>query len=127
MAVAEDINAAKARHFKSQGNAEGKVTCEITGQPFAIYESHVDHMKPMTFQVIVTTFVEAKNIDIHADVLSAPADAQFSTTFIDEELRNEFREYHRSVARLRIISAQKNLSLGGSERIREPKNPVDLL
>jgi hypothetical protein len=73
------------------------------------------------------TFVKANKIDIHADVLSAPGDAQFSTTFIDEELRDEFREYHHSVAKLRIISAQKNLSLGGSERIREPQNPVDLL
>jgi len=84
-------------------------------------------MKPMTFQVIVTTFVKAKKIDIEADVLSPPGDAQFSTTFIDQDLSEEFREYHRSVAKLRIVSARSNLSLGGSERIREPQNPVDLL
>jgi len=57
----------------------------------------------------------------------AEVDAQFSTTFLDVEMRERFREYHHEVADLRIVSAQKNLSLGGSERMRKPKNPVELI
>lgn len=127
MAVAEDLEKAKTQHFEIHRNADGKVPCEVTGQDVAIYESHLDHMNPMTFQMIVETFVKATKIDIRPEMLTPPSDCQFSTTFVDEAIRDAFREYHHRVARLRIIAAKKNLSLGGSERLREPKNPVELV
>lgn len=89
-------------------------------------ESHLDHKKPMTFQVIVETFIAAYKIEVRAEMLSTKADAQFVTTFVDKGLEQKFCEYHKSVARLRIIRARENLSLGGSERITEPKRPVIL-
>lgn len=125
-AVQPDLNKAKKEHFERHGDAEGKIPCEVTGEMVALYESHLDHKKPMTFQVIVTTFIAANKIEVKADMLSTPEDAQFSTTFVDEELQRKFREYHRSVASLRIVKARTNLSLGGSERITKPKRPVVL-
>lgn len=126
-AVQSDLDAAKLAHFQKHGNAQGKVPCEVTGELVAIYESHLDHQKPMTFEVIVRTFIAANRITIRPDMLSAPRDAQFVTTFVDEKVRQEFREYHNSVARLRIVTARANLSAAGKNRLRKPKTPVVLL
>jgi hypothetical protein len=125
-AVQPYLNAAKNAHFEKYGNAEGKVPCEITGEMVARYESHLDHKKPMTFQVIVTTFIAANRIEVRRGMLSISRDAQFVTTFMDKDLEQKFCEYHKDVAKLRIIKARENLSLGGSERITEPKRPVIL-
>jgi hypothetical protein len=59
-------------------------------------------------------------------MVSAPADAQFVTTFADKQLEAAFRDYHHSVRMLRIVKAQTNLSLGARERITQPKQPVEL-
>ncbi len=125
-AVQPDLDAAKIAHFKQHANAEGKVPCEVTGEMVAIYESHLDHKKPMTFEVIVKTFIASNKLTIKPSMLSVPADAQFVTTFLDEELRQKFRDYHHGVCDLRIVAAKANLSLGGSERLRKPKRPVVL-
>jgi hypothetical protein len=125
-AVQPALNSAKQEHFAKNGNAQGKVQCEITGEWIASYESHVDHKKPMTFQVIVATFVSAHDIQITRELLSEPRDAQFTTTFVDTNVQEKFREYHHKLASLRVIKIKHNLSLGGSERIIKPKRPVVL-
>ena len=128
-AVQTELNRAKRVHFEKHGNAEGKVKCEVTNELVGIYESHLDHKKPMTFQVIVETFLKANQIEITLEMLSPPDDAQFVVTFVDEDMARRFREYHSRIvgeAGLRIIKAQNNLSLGGSERITKPKRPVIL-
>ena len=125
-AVQPFLDAAKKEHFEQYGDAEGKVRCEITGEKVAAYESHLDHKKPKTFQVIVETFIAANRIEVFPDMLSKPGDAQTVTTLVDENLEREFREYHGRVAELRIVKAKVNLSLGGSERITKAKRPVVL-
>ena len=122
-AVQPDLDAAKKAHFEQHGNAEGKVPCEVTGEMVAIYESHLDHKKPMTFEVIVRTFVAANKLTIRPEMLSISGDAQFVTTFADEDLRQKFREYHNSVADLRIASCEskpecwrKESAQGGQRR-----------
>jgi hypothetical protein len=84
-AVQTYLDAAKREHFEKHGNAEGKVPCEVTGELVAPYESHLDHKKPMTFQVIVATYIAARKIEIRSDMLSIPQDAQFVTTFVNED------------------------------------------
>lgn len=125
-AVKPELDAAKQAHFQQHGNADGKVPCEVTGEMVAIYESHLDHKKPMTFEVIVRTFIASHKVTISPGMLSIPTDAQYVTTFVDEEIRQQFVAYHRSVCDLRIIAAKTNLSLGGRERITKPKRPVVL-
>jgi hypothetical protein len=80
----------------------------------------------MTFQVIVMTFIAAHGINIEAGMLSAPADNQCVTTFVDKGLEQKFQEYHQKVAVLRIVKTQVNRSLGGSERLTKPKRPIQL-
>jgi hypothetical protein len=125
-AVQPELDAAKKAHFQQHGNADGKVPCEVSGELVAIYESHLDHKKPMTFEVIVKTFIAANKLTITRGMLSIPTDAQYVTIFVDEEIRRRFIDYHRSVCALRIVAAKANLSLGGSERITKPKRPVVL-
>ena len=123
-AVHDDLRRTKKSFFDKYGNEDGKVSCDITGDYIALYESHLDHMKPLTFQVLVITFVNANEIEICPEMLSMSQDAQFRTSFVDPELRDRFRRYHHKTAKLRIITAERNLSLGGSERILKSKNPV---
>jgi hypothetical protein len=118
------LDEAKKRHFEKYGDEDGKVTCDLTGEKVGPKEAHLDHKKPMTFQVIVTTFLKANQIEIRADMLLPPGDRQFAVTFADKELEERFRKYHGSIASLRIIKAAANLSLGGSERLTNPKSPV---
>jgi hypothetical protein len=125
-AVQPQLDEAKREHFRKFGDADGKVRCEVTDKMVAHYESHLDHKPPMTFQMIVTTFIAANKIEINRDMLSAPADAQFVTTLIDIDLTQRFIEYHTKVAHLRIVAKKENLRLGGSNRLTKPKRPVVL-
>jgi hypothetical protein len=125
-AVQPELTAAKKKHFAQHGNADGVVRCEITGELIAYSEAHLDHKKPLTFQVIVISFVTANNIEITPGILSRPSDAQFATTFLDKGIEESFRAFHRRIASLRIIKDKSNLRLGGSERITKSKRPVEL-
>lgn len=125
-AVQPALDEAKKRHFREFGDADGRVKCEITGKLVAHYESHLDHKQPMTFQVIVETFVAANKIEIRPEMLTAPADAQFVTTFADADTKQRFVEFHGKVAQLRIVAKKENLSLGGKHRLTKPKRPVTL-
>jgi hypothetical protein len=123
-AVHDDLTLAKKKFFELYGDDKGLVICEVTGESVAIYESHLDHKKPLTFQVIVRTFLQAQDINPSRKMLSTGQDAQFTTTFVDQEIEAMFRNYHRKVADLRILKAKINLSLGCCERIRKSRNPV---
>ncbi|PHM08177.1 DCL family protein [Nostoc sp. 'Peltigera malacea cyanobiont' DB3992] len=123
-AVQDDLKKIKEQFFEKSADETGKVKCDITGEKVAIYESHLDHKKPLTFQVIVNTFLAANEIEIKHEMLSMSQDAQFQTTFLDIKLKDKFKRYHYKMADLRIIKTELNLSLGGSERILKSKNPV---
>jgi hypothetical protein len=123
-AVQPDLHQAKVEHFEKHGDSESKVPCDITGEMISWEEAHLDHKKPITFQVIVRTFVTAYDIEISPEMLSMVQDAQFTTTFVDKELERKFKAYHHKISDLRVIKAKKNLSLGGSERITKAKRPV---
>lgn len=125
-AVRQDLTQAKRDHFDKEGDAAGTVKCDVTGERVSFKEAQLDHKKPMTFQVIVMTFIAAYGIEIKAEMLSAPADNQYVTTFVDEDLEQRFRRYHHKVAVLRIVKTRVNRSLGGSERLTKPKRPVQL-
>ena len=108
----------------TNADSDGKVPCEVTGELVAIYESHLDHKKPKTFQVIVHTFIAAHEIAIDSEMLRKPGDGESSITFADENLAQRFRAYHTRIAELRIVKARENLRLGGSEKVIPPKRPV---
>lgn len=125
-AVRDDLYQAKVAHFADHGDNDSKVPCDISSERISWNESHLDHKKPMTFQVIVRTFVSASKIKIAKEMLSMTKDAQFTTEFVDRDIKAKFKEYHHDVADLRIIKARNNLSLGSSERITKSRIPVKI-
>lgn len=125
-AVEPELALKKVQFFEERGDAEKKVACEITGERIAIYESHLDHKKPLTFQVIVHTFLTANAVDLAQVALKRPGDGEHKITFEDDALAERFRVYHRALAQLRIVKPRENLRLGGSERVIPPKPPVRL-
>jgi len=122
--VQPELTRRKIEHFKTHGDVDGKVVCEVTGERVAHYESHLDHKKPKTFQVIVHTFIAANDIDIKPEMLRRPGDGESAFTFADKDIEDRFKNYHARIADLRIIKAQENLRLGGSEKVIPPKRPV---
>jgi hypothetical protein len=124
VAVQDHLLLAKKEYFEKWGDRDKKVKCALTGDKVAISESHLDHEKPLTFEVLVNTFIGANDIEIKPEMLLMSQDAHFQTTMIDQELKDKFRRYHYKMAKLRVIKAEQNLSLGGSERIRKSRNPV---
>jgi hypothetical protein len=123
-AVQPDLDAAKNAYFNEHADRDGRVKCDMTGERVTISEAHLDHKKPMTFEVLVRTFVAANRIEISHDMLSEPQDQQFATTFVDPSIAEQFRSYHKRTADLRIIKARENLRLAGAERITRAKRPV---
>ncbi|MEJ1937667.1 DCL family protein, partial [Nostoc sp. NIES-2111] len=123
-AVQDDLKLTKEKFFDKFADEHGKIECAISGDKIAIYESHLDHRKPLTFQVIVNTFIAANDIEIKREMLSISQDAQCQTTIVDVNIKDKFRRYHHKIAQLRIIKIEHNLSLGGSERILRSSNTV---
>jgi len=92
-----------------------------------IEEAHADHRDPMRFEVIVAAFLAAKGRDEPDPAwLTTSRDAQAVTTFIDIATRDEFKAFHKRLARLRWIGKQENLSLGGKGQLRHAKGSLKL-
>ena len=100
------------------------MSATLTGKMITIKEAHVDHIPPITFEVIVETFVKANDIAPHRNMLSKKEDVQFATTFVDMELQQKFQAYHHATARLRILAAKPNLRAGPQHRIRDAERPI---
>lgn len=86
-AVRADLVNTKELFFNEHADKDGKVECEITGEKISIYESHLDHKKPLTFQVLVNTFIAANNITLSKEMLSTSQDEQFETEFLDQNIK----------------------------------------
>ena len=129
-AVETDLVIGKRNFFEINGDSDGRVKCAVTGELISFDEAHVDHMAPMTFQVIVRTFLAAnEDIEPGYHLMTSPADEQFTTTITDSDVRERFRKYHATIAGsgvLRVVKARVNLSQGSKNRIRETSEPVRL-
>jgi hypothetical protein len=127
MAIQNDVAKAKQAYFDQNQDGSGRVACEVTGQALTIDEAHADHRDPMRFEVIVAAFLASKNRDEPDSAwLTKSKDRQAVTTFVDIALRDEFRAFHKRLARLRWIEKRENLSLGGSGQLRHAKGSIQL-
>jgi len=94
------------------------VKCVISGEIVEWEECQVDHKSPLTFSVIVKSFIIANNLDI------AKIEYTYSNSrekFVDESIAKNFDEFHKNMAVLRIISTKENLKLSGSARVKPTK------
>jgi hypothetical protein len=127
MAIQNDVAKAKRLYFEKHQDASGQVPCELTGRLLTMEDAHADHHDPMRFEVIVAAFLAAKGRDEPDPAwLTVSKDAQAVTTFTDPIVKDEFKTFHKRLARLRWIGKQENLSLGGKGQLRHAKGSLEL-
>jgi hypothetical protein len=109
-AVREYTEEFKHREFAGRADAAGRIQCATTGQWIAFGEAHVDHAPPWLFEVIAVSFIKARGINVANGFVTPPADNQYEPRVVDPELAQQFWQYHRELADLRIVAAQDNLA-----------------
>ncbi|WP_108523168.1 DUF3223 domain-containing protein [Bradyrhizobium algeriense] len=126
-AVAADLLTAKKRHFEIYADNAGRVPCDLSSELISFADAHLDHAYP-TFGQLVVSFRAARGWQhgVPAGVLSSPADAQTTTSFLDASAAEAFRQFHRGAATLRIVSRARNLAMSAGQRRPKIKRPVRL-
>lgn len=84
--------------------------CPYTGEPLHPQNTHVDHEPPMTFDRIVSEFVESRGVDVRRVKLSGHRDGVIGDAFADRRFAADFLDFHNHRANLRLVSATANLS-----------------
>lgn len=112
-AVKEHLRSFKMQHFRNK-----PVKCAVTNEIVEWEECQIDHKAPLTFSVIVKSFIVANNIILE--------DVEYNfdnlvVRFASEELANKFCEFHSKMAVLRILSTGSNSRLSASARITPTK------
>lgn len=116
-----DLYAARDRFFSANRGADGKVPCAATGERIARDEAHMDHRPPMTFEVVVTTFLEGRGISLDQVPITSGSDEQIGPEVTDQSLVEAFRQYHMRVARLDIVKRSINLAQSSRNRIKDSR------
>jgi hypothetical protein len=78
----------------------------------------MDHRPPMTFEVIVTTFLCGRGLSLDGVPLTTGKDDQVSPEVTDEGLREAFRIFHAGVARLDFVKDSVNLAQASRNRLK---------
>jgi len=104
-AVDEDVLEAKIRFFSEHADQDGRILCPITGSRISKSEARADYsLTP--FDSIVRSFRDDRGWDIStaSGKITPPADAQLSAIFIDPALSKDFRLFHHSIAKIRMVA-----------------------
>jgi hypothetical protein len=92
--------------------------CAETGERIGRDQAHMDHRAPLTFEVIVTTFLAGRGLSLAQVPLTTGQDNQVSPEIIDSVLAEAFRRYHAQVALLDIVKNTANLAQSARQRMR---------
>lgn len=121
--ISEDLRNVKQTYFK-KFSTKGEVKCQETGELCKWEELNVDHRQPNTFSVIVDRFIEVHRIDINAVQYTEIMDGVYH--FTDIELAENFKNYHRDKANLRLVKKGKNLGRSHQARINRQKKDLTI-
>lgn len=116
--VRVDLYRARDAFFAAHAGSDGCVSCAVTGERLRRNAGHMDHRPPMTFEVIVTTFLAGRGMALEDVPLTVGRDNQVSAEITDEALCEAFRSYHSAVARLDFVEASINLAQASRSRLR---------
>lgn len=109
-AIRSQIIEYRDMHIKNTGDVNNTILCEKTNERIPQGQYHVDHIPPLTFDNIVKDFIVKNSINVFEIKHNGFGDNEVRKEFKDEELKCQFAEYHKSVAKLRVISKKENLS-----------------
>lgn len=104
-----DLYKARDAFFATHGDANGNAICAATGERNTQDDAHMDHRPPMTFEVIVTTFLCGRGLSLDGVPLKTGQDDQVFPEVTDQKLSEAFRSYHMSMARLVLVRSTINL------------------
>ena len=113
-----DLYRARDIFFAAHSDEDGLVACAVTGERIGREEAHMDHRPPMTFEVIVTTFLCGRGLSLDGVPLTTGKDDQVSPEVTDEGLRESFRIFHAGVARLDFVKDSVNLAQASRNRLK---------
>lgn len=116
-----DLFKARDSFFADHKDAAGTVVCAVTGEPILLEQGHMDHRPPMTFEVIVTTFLVSRGLTVDAVPITTGQDEQVAPDITDPVLGEEFRRYHAQVAALDFVKISANLAQASRHRIRSTR------
>lgn len=129
LAVASDILVAKHNFFQNHPEADehGFVPCEVSGDLITFNTAHIDHVEP-TFRQLVNTFraINGWTDSVTPGVLTTSKDGQFTTSFSDQNVADQFRLLHKNLAVCRVISSRENLAMSSRQRAPKIKFPVKI-
>ncbi len=113
--IQDDLRQVKQAYFDKYSE-KGKVKCQETGEYLTWDELSIDHRQPNTFSVIVDRFIELNNVDVksvkYIQVSGGP------DVFADKSLKENFVQYHKEKANLRIVNKKLNLKRSHQARIK---------
>jgi len=121
--IHEDIRNVKQEYF-DKFSKKGFVPCQETGIQSNWTELVVDHRQPNTFSVIVDRFVELFKFDLKK--VEYKTDENNFYLFKDNELSENFRNYHKEKAVLRVVRKECNSSRAHQGRIKEQKKDLKI-
>ena len=121
--IHNDIRSVK-QDFFDMNSVKGKVKCQETNLLSEWTELAVDHRQPNTFSVIVDRFKEVNKIEL--DKIQYSSNNENHIIFEDENLTEEFREYHKEKASLRIVRSECNSSKTSLARIKRTSKDLTI-
>lgn len=83
--------------------------CPVTGEPIIWETAHVDHEPPLTFAALLADYCEQRGIDLDTIELYEPKGG--IGKLLSPHMEEDWSEWHRARARLRVISADANVRL----------------
>lgn len=113
-----DLYRRRDEFFAKHKGDDGRVTCAVTGERITRDEGHMDHRSPMTFEVIVTTFLEGRGLSLANVPLTDGQDEQVAPEITDGALAEAFASYHGRVARLDFVKKKVNLAASSKNRLK---------
>lgn len=114
-----DIYKVRDQFIRDNKDAAGKIVCAVTKQKIDPADAHIDHRAPMTFDVIVTTFLAAHGLAYEDVPLSRGNDEQVVPEITDAALKDAFRKAHNTVATIDLVAAKENLKAAAPNRIKK--------
>jgi hypothetical protein len=117
-AVRFDLYRARDTFFQTHKSADGLITCAVTHERITPDQGHMDHRPPLTFEVIVTTFLEGRGLSVENVAITSGADEQTAPDITDGPLAEAFRQYHARIAQLDFVKDKINLAQSARNRVK---------
>lgn len=125
-AVTSDILDKKRAWFATHGDADGKVTCALTGMRVSFEESHADHAPPRPFGTLAASFLRARRITPDLSLVTPPADNQYQPRLVDLQLEADWVSFHHDMAVVRVVAKGENLRKAHEGRVKKRDQQLKL-